>query len=136
MIRRYQCPECKKTVSLLPSFCHPKRIYGTLVIFKLLWEFYVKVRTVCLAVTGVFIVTGIECSRQLLLHYRRRIETNLNNLVMAITGIYDLRAPPVTEKRNVMEKVRQLLSFIMSPQDDSLKIFKQTRTTYLTPFPI
>jgi len=136
IIRRYCCPECRKTVSLLPSFCHPKRTYGINAIFRLLAEFYIKVRTVCLAVTSFLMATDIECSRQLLLHYRRRVEHNLNNLVMAVTDIYGLKEPPVTEKANKREKVRQLLSSIKSPQDDSLKIFKRTRTTYLTPFPI
>jgi hypothetical protein len=136
IIRRYCCPECKKTVSLLPSFCHPKRTYGILAIFRLLTEFYIKMRTVCLAVTSFLLATEIECSRQLLQHWRRRIEQNLNSLVMAVTDIYELQAPPVTERSKVKEKVRQLLSSIKSPQDDSLKIFKRTRTTYLTPFPI
>jgi hypothetical protein len=74
----------------------------------------------------------VECSRQLLLHYRKRIEKNLNSLAMAITDIYSLRSPPVTEKTNMKEKVRQLLSNILHPEEDSLKIFKRTSATYLT----
>ena len=92
--------------------------------------------TVCLAVMNYIAETSIECSRQLLLHYRRRIEKNLNSLAMAITDIYGLRAPPVVERKNWREKVRHLLSYIRSPLDDSLKIFERTRTTYLTPQPI
>ena len=136
IIRRYCCPECRKTVSLLPSFCHPKRTYGIYAIFRLLSEFYIRMKTACLAVTSFLLATEIECSRQLLLHYRRRVEQNLNSLVMAVTEIYDLRAPPVTERDSARKKVGQLLSVIKSPRDDSLKIFKRTRTTYLTPFPI
>jgi len=136
VIRRYCCHECKKTVSLLPSFCHPRRTYGIYAIFGLLAEYYIKKRAACLAVATFFMTTGIECTRQLLLHYRWRIEMNLNSLAMAVTDIYTLRAPPVTEKTETREKVRQLLSFIQSPQDDSLKIFKRTRTTYLTHQPI
>jgi len=132
IIRRYCCHICCKTVSLLPSFCHPKRVYGILAIVGILNEFYVKMSAACLAVTNFLQETGVECSRQLLLHYRRRIEKNLNNLVMAITDIYALRAPPVTEKTNMKEKVRQLLHSIRSPLDTSLKIFERTRTTYLT----
>ena len=135
-IRRYCCPECRKTVSLLPSFCHPKRTYGILAIVGVLGEYYVKMKAVCLAVASFLMETGIECSRQLLRHYRRRIEHNLNSLVMAITEIRRLATPLVTEASNIRGKVRQLLSVIESPQDDSLKIFKRTRTTYLTPQPI
>jgi hypothetical protein len=136
MIRRYYCPHCSKTVSLLPSFCHPHRTYGILAIFGVLSEYYIKAHGACLAVKNFLKTSGVECSRQLLRHFRQRIEKNLNNLIMAVTDIYALRAPPVQEKNNVREKVRQLLSFIQSPIDDSLKIFECTRTTYLTPKPI
>jgi hypothetical protein len=131
-IRRYYCRSCKRTVSLLPSFCHPKRGYGILAIYGLLTEFYVKMTAVNQAVLNILASTGVAMSRQLLLHYRRRIEKNLNILIMAVTEIYSLRAPPVTEKSGAKEKARQLLPFISSPQDDSLKIFERTRTTYLT----
>jgi hypothetical protein len=55
---------------------------------------------------------------------------------MSIKEVLTLKEPLPAEKMSMREKVRQLLSFIMSPQDDSLRIFRQTRTTYLTPFPI
>ena len=121
---------------MLPSFCHPGRVYGILAIFGILSEFYIKASAVCLAVKNFLATAGTECSRQLLLHYRHRIEKNLNNLAMAVTDIYALRAPPVTEKNDLREKVRQLLSHIQSPEDDSLKIFVKTRTTYLTIQPV
>ena len=133
IIRRYCCPECCRTVSLLPSFCHPKRTYGILAIFQLLVEYYVKLRAACLAAASFLAATGIECTRQLLRHYRRRIEQNLNSLVMALTDIHALKEPLITEKKSMRKKVRQLLSYIQSPQTESLEIFRRTRTTYLTP---
>jgi hypothetical protein len=136
IIRRYYCQECRKTVSLLPSFCHPKRTYGILVIIGLMAEFYVKMTAACLAVINFLASTRVECTRQLLLHYRRRIEKNLNSLVMAITDIRGLRSPPITEGSGIKGKVRQFLSIVLKPQDDSLKIFERTRTTYLTHQPI
>jgi len=132
LIRRFCCHFCFNTVSLLPSFCHPKRTYGVLVAIGFLNEFYTNALAVCLAVKGFFARTGVECSRQLLLHYRRRIEKNLNSLVMAVTEINALRAPPVTEKANIKEKVRQFFLSIHAPMDISLKIFEQTGKTYLT----
>ena len=136
IIRRYYCKCCKKTVSLLPSFCHPKRAYGIEAIIMLLKEFYDVSLCVSLAVINFYAQTEIECSRQLLLHYRRRIEKNLKSLIMAITSIYSFKEPPVTEKTDIKKRVRQFLSHIHRPKDDSLKIFEQTRTTYLTPYPI
>jgi len=134
LIRRYICDECGKTVSLLPSFCHPGRAYSTFVIIGVLTEYYVKMQRVCQAVTSFFSLKEVACSRQLLRHYRHRVEENLKRLVMSITDIYRLKKPLVTS-RGIMEGVRQLLSFIKSPQNESLKIFKHTRTTYLSPQP-
>ena len=132
IIRRYYCHACGKTVSLLPSFCHPKRTYGILVIIRLLVEFYIKMGTVCQIAANFLAATGVECTRQLLLHYRKRIEKNLNSLAMAITEIYSMGSPPVTEKSDTRKKVGQLLSNILKPQETSLKIFELTRATYLT----
>jgi hypothetical protein len=135
LVRRYYCRECRRTVSLLPSFCHPMRTYGTHVIIGLLTMFYIKM-VVTVAAAEYKLESGVECSRQLLLHYRQRIERNLNSLIMAITDIRAMQAPPVTEKEDKKEKVRQFLSCILNPQDDSLAIFERTRTTYLTKKPI
>jgi hypothetical protein len=136
IIRRYYCRECKRTVSLLPSFCHPKRTYSVLVIFKLIASFYIDMCAVSIAILNFIKGTGICVTRQLLRHYRRRIEFNLNSLVMAVTDIYNLRTPPVTEKTAIKERVRQFLSCILCPQEDSLKIFTRTRTSYLTHQPL
>jgi hypothetical protein len=76
--------------------------------------------------------TGIMASRQLLRHYRQRIEKNANSLAMALIEIHNLKEPPITEKADKKEMVRQVLSNILCPQGDSLKIFERTRTTYLT----
>ena len=119
-------------MSLLPSLCHPKRTYGIPVIYGLLVEFYAKAGAACLAVANFFKATGVECSRQLLLQYRRRMGKNLNSLVMAMTETCTLRSPPVTEKACMKEKARQFLSHVLEPQDTSLKIFERTRTTHLT----
>jgi ribosomal protein S27AE len=134
VIRRYICPECGKTVSLLPSFCHPGRIYSVLVIVGVLTEYYVKMQRVREAVTNFFVMTEVACSRQLLRHYRLRVEENLKRLVMSMMDIYRLKKPLV-RSTGVRERVRQLLSFIKSPQNESLKIFKHTGTTYLSPQP-
>ena len=132
IIRRYYCGRCRKTVSLLPSFCHPRRTYGTEAIIAILKTFYDAVTSVCMAIAHILAAIGIECTRQLLLHYRRRMERNLNILAMEIITIHGLRSPPVTEQSDIKEKVRQLLSYIQAPLKDSLKIFQRTRATYLT----
>jgi hypothetical protein len=136
LIRRYYCRACKKTVSTLPSFCHPKRTYSTLIIYGLLSEFYVMMKSVSVAVVDYLKKAAVDCSRQLLLHYRKRIEGNLGSLIMAVTEAFSLRSPPVTEKTSIRKRVGQLLSNINSPEDASLKIFEHSRTSYLTPYRI
>ena len=133
LIRRYLCKECGRTVSVLPAFCHPRRTYGMRAIIGLLKEYYVKIKAVCQAVLSYYKTSGVEISRQLLRHYRIRLKKNLNNLIMAITDIRSLRAPPVTESKDKKEKARQLLSLIQHPLEDALKIHERTGTSYLTP---
>ena len=130
LIRRYICNECGRTVSLLPSFAHPCRAYGIEPIVNVLTGFYVTEKRVCeIAGRGV-------CSRQLLRWFRIRIEQNINMLVMELTGILSLRAPPVTET-DIGKRTMQFFLCIRSfnPEDISLKIFERTRKSYLSPLP-
>jgi hypothetical protein len=128
LIRRYICKECKRTVSLLPSFAHPGRAYGIEPAIKALTDFYALGKRVCETVSGsVF-------SRQLLRWARIRIEQNINMLIMEITGILSLRAPPVTET-GIKKRVGQFFLCIRSfkAEDISLKIFELTHKSYLSP---
>ena len=132
IIRRFCCHSCYRTVSLLPSFCHPKRSYSLLAVFGVLFEFYTKTNAVCLAIKGFMSASGVRVSRQLLLHYRRRIEKNIDGLIAAAFAIHPLRPPPAA-KASAKEKVRQFL-LSTHPLDDSLELFERTRATYLTPY--
>lgn len=128
LIRRHICKECGQTVSLLPSFAHPGRAYGIEPIIHVLSRFYMKGRRVCR------VVQDCVCSRQQLRWFRMRIEQNLNMLVMGVTKIMDLRAPPVTDSL-IKKRVGQFFECIqrLDAEDISLKLFERTRKTYLTP---
>jgi len=128
LIRRYICKECGRTVSLLPSFAHPGRAYGIEPIIYVLTGFYVSGKCIC------EIAGSSVCSRQLLRWFRMRIEQNINMLIMGITEVLSLRAPPVTETHK-NKRVGQFFMFIrsFSAEDISLKIFEHTRKSYLTP---
>jgi transposase-like protein len=130
LIRRYICKECGHTVSLLPSFAHPGRAYGIEAIIHVLAEFYVEKRYVS------EICTFSVCSRQLLRWFRLRIKENLNMLIMTLTEVLSLRAPPVTETA-AKERAGQFFECIrqLNTKDISLKIFERTRKTYLSPLP-
>ena len=131
LIRRYICKECGRTVSLLPSFAHPGRAYGTEAVVNVLDGFYGKGRRVCeIAKSGA-------CSRQQVRWFRIRMEQNLNMLIMGITEIMGLRAPPVTEIP-AKKRVGQFFECIRSLDDEdiSLKMFERTRKTYLSPLSV
>jgi len=128
LIRRYICKECGRTVSLLPSFAHPGRAYGIEPAVHALSEFYTKGKRAC------EIAAAQVCSRQQLRWFRRRVEQNINMLIMGITDILSLRAPPATEEA-IGKRVGQFFECIrrVEAKDISLKMFERTRRTYLTP---
>jgi len=134
-IRRYICKECGKTVSLLPSFAHPRMGPSIEFILGVLRLFYLEALSVAKTVQTFWKLTGLLCSRQLFRQIRVRFEGNLHRLVMEIIAWLKLELPPVTapneEKR---KRARQFLEYIHSfdPKDVSLKLFERSGTTFLT----
>jgi len=134
-IRRYICDACGRTVSLLPSFAHPGRTYGVLFIIGILSQYYVSEKCVMDSVRS-FAKEGADCSRQLLLHYRRRFEENLSALIDETSALFSLRGPPASEK-GIRKRGKQYLECVRSlkPEDVSKKIFEHSCMTYLSPLP-
>jgi hypothetical protein len=118
-----------RTVSSLPSFAHPKRTYGTAIIVYALALYYLETKRVKDVVRSSFFV----CSRQLLLWFRKRIEENVEWLLVAFLEGLQLRAPPLPEC-NKEGAVRQILKTIQGyqPERVSLDLFAQTGRSYLT----
>jgi len=135
-IRRYICDACGRTVSLLPSFAHPGRTYGVLFIIGVLSQYYVEGKSVMESIRSFAKEEEASCSRQLLLHFRKRFEENLAALISETIVMFSLRGPPVTEK-GIRKRGKQYLECVRSlkPEDVSKKIFEHSHTTYLTPLP-
>ena len=136
LIRRHICKTCGKTVSLLPCFAHPRIGYGIQFIIGILNLFYLDGSSVSHATNAFNKNNGPLCSRQLLRHFRRRLEGNINRLIMEIIALLKLQSPPVTAQREEKRKrARQFLEYIHSfdPKDVSLKLFEHSGTTILTP---
>jgi hypothetical protein len=133
LVRRHICRECGRTVSLLPSFAHPGRGYGTAFLIGALMEFYGTDSGVCAACRGFSSKGCAPCSRQQLRWLRTRIEENLNFLIMETAGLFGVRAPPIA-CADTKKGIRQLLSHILrfAPEDVSLKIFERTGRSCLT----
>jgi hypothetical protein len=134
-IRRHICDACGRTVSLLPSFAHPGRTYGVLFIIGVLSQYYEAGKRVMDSVRS-FAKEGADCSRQLLLHFRKRFEENLSTLISETTALFSLRGPPLAEK-DIRKRGKQYLECVRSlkPEDVSKKIFEHSRITYLSPLP-
>jgi hypothetical protein len=136
LIRRYICDACGRTVSLLPSFAHPKRTYGVLFITGVLSKYYIESKCVMESVRSFDKESKASCSRQLLLHFRKRFEENLSALISETIVVFSLRGPPVTEK-GIRKRGKQYLECVRSlkPKDVSKKVFEHSRLTYLSPLP-
>jgi ribosomal protein S27AE len=135
IIRRHICKVCGKTVSLLPRFAHPGVGYGIRFIHSILSRFYSVKISVANIIRTFQEDTDASCSRQLLRDFRKRFEKNLNRLIMEVTGLFEPELPLVTSpENNKWQRARQFLECIQSfdPEDVSLKLFKRSRTTYLT----
>ena len=136
LVRRFICKKCKKTVSLLPSFAHPRMSYGIQYVMAALKLFYLNELTVTQATQAFQNDTGLNCPRQLLRQFRIRLKENLNRLITEIIVLLKLQSPPVTAPANEKrERARQFLECIQSydPQDVSLKLFERSGTTFLAP---
>ena len=135
-IRRYRCPSCGRTISLLPSFAHPGRTYGIAFIIGVLSQYYVETQGVMDAIRRFAMESVATCSRQLLRHFRNRFEENLSALISEMIVVLSLRAPPVNEK-SIRKRGKQFLECVqrLRPEDVSKKLFEHSQTTYLSPLP-
>jgi hypothetical protein len=133
LIRRHICPICKRTVSSLPAFAHPRRTYGIAFIIGVLGEYYLKAKGAVAAATSFAVATATSCSRQLLRWFRIRIETNAEVLAMSLKEVLSLRAPPWSGDGKE-GAVRQILEALrgLSPEEVSADLFTQTKRSYLT----
>ena len=133
LVRRYICCDCGHTVSLLPFFVHPGRTYGTGVIIDVLNEFYLEEHGAVTACTAYYVKSTVDCSRQLLLWFRKRIEENAEALVFLLKEVLQVKAPPL-EKPGIKGVVRQFLEIIhgLQPTMVSLVLHNTTGQSYLT----
>lgn len=134
IIRRHICSKCGKTVSSIPSFCHPRRTFSTEFIISLLSKFFTRHSTISHFLKAFSRLYGIECSRQLLYLYRKRFFKNLNFISMEIFQILSLN--DFVFEKEYEKKARQVLSLVhhmdWTPLDVSIKLFNNSKHSYLT----
>lgn len=128
LVRRYRCRSCGATLSLLPSFAHPRRRYGVRAAIYALHEFYAVGKPACAAARDFSAASGVECSRQLLLHWRKRLSRNLDGLWDDVMeGGRQARAGPEILTGSLLRHV-----VCIGPEDVSLKIFARAGKSFLT----
>jgi hypothetical protein len=92
-IRRFICPYCGRTVSLLPWFCHPRR--GGLIPWALSITAFMAS-----FIHSFSFSSGILFSRQLLRQYICRISKNSNRTLMNLIRQFHLPLPPSSSMDN------------------------------------
>ena len=134
LIRRHICPECGRTVSSIPFFCHPRRAYSSQFIINILTRFFHKPSTLAACVSSFFADYKVECSRQLLYRYRKRFISNLNFLSLELLHILNLK--DFAYENEDRKRARQVLSLIhhtaWTPPDVTLQLFQNSGHSYLT----
>lgn len=135
LIRRYICPECGRTVSMLPWFCHPRRTYSMGFIHYSLAGFFGWSGTMASFIRKFTLSYGISFTRQLLYQYRKRILKNCNRILMDLVRQFNpnnpISASPDNKKR-VKDALNLIETAAPTPYSVSMNMFSHGSCTYLT----
>ncbi|MGI6227581.1 MAG: DUF6431 domain-containing protein [Peptococcales bacterium] len=135
LVRRYICPECGQTVSLLPWFCHPKRTYSMAFIHYSLSGFFGWTGTMVSFIRNFALDYGISFSRQLLYQYQKRILKNCSRILMDLVRQFHLDAPvsaSMDNKKRVKDALNLIETAAPTPYSVSMDMFSHGSGTYLT----
>lgn len=134
-IRRYICPLCLHTISYLPNFSLPRFIYAAEHIFTYIYNTFLHTGTLksCLDKLNA-LHKGLNISRQVIYHYKKRFVKNLKLIQMGLRQINPQVKLP-DEKFNESERAKMLLSAIKDTPDQersfTQKFYQSTNKTYL-----
>ncbi|MGI6684407.1 MAG: DUF6431 domain-containing protein [Bacillota bacterium] len=135
LVRRYICPDCRRTVSLLPWFCHPRRTYSMGFIHYSLSGFLAWAGTITSFIRNFTLNYGISFSRQLFYQYRKRVLRNCNRILMDLVRQFHLDNP-VSASQDNRKRVKDALNLIETaaptPYSVSMDMFSHGSCTYLT----
>lgn len=111
-IRRYICPLCGHTISYLPSFCLSKFIHELGYIFTYIYDTFNRKGTLkeCLDRLNA-VHKGLNISRQVIYHYKKRFEKNLKLIQMGLRQM-DPQVQLPDDKLAETERAKKLLLII------------------------
>lgn len=136
LIRRYICPLCGHTLSYLPNFCLPRFVHGVKEILLYIEKTFMGKETLksCLDKLNS-INEGLNISRQLVYHYKKRFMQNLS-LIQA--GLRQLN-PEIRLPNNSLCKIERAKKLVVMMKDSSdqeysftQKFHQTTNKTFLT----
>lgn len=111
VIRRYICPECGHTISVMPDFCLPRYINALDHIFEYIRRVFNRKGTIKACLEELNKEYGITMSRQRLYHYRKRFMENLTFIQTGIRQMSQTIELPDLEMAK-KEKARKVLDIV------------------------
>lgn len=134
-VRRYICPMCGCTISYLPHFCLPGFIHALEHIFEYIYGVFhrtgsYKACIECLNRKN----SGLELSRQLVYHYRKRFINNLPLIQIGLRQMHrDMGLPEEALRKE--ERAKKLLELVKNGSTTihsfSQEFHKETHKTFL-----
>jgi len=135
-IRRYICPLCGHTISYLPNFCLSRFVHGLKEILLYIEKAFMRKGTLKAYLDKLNRINeGLNLSRQLVYHYRKRFKQNLN---LIQTGLRQMNPELELPETNLLakERAKMLLVIIKENLDRvdsfSQKFYENTNKTILT----
>ncbi|HEY5563786.1 MAG TPA: hypothetical protein VIK72_18870 [Clostridiaceae bacterium] len=135
VIRRYICPLCGHTISVMPSFCMPKYINALENIFEYICSVFHRYGTIKECLEELNMNSGMNISRQLLYHYRKRFKENLTFIQAGIRRLNpEAEMPDIQLESN--KKAREVLDIVKNwpwqINSFSQQFFEKNTKTFLT----
>ena len=111
VIRRYICPECGHTISIMPNFCLPRYINALDHIFGYILNVFNRKGTIKSCLEKLNKESGMNISRQLMYHYTKRFMDNLTFIQAGIRQLsLTVQLPSVEMDKK--EKTRKVLDIV------------------------
>jgi len=134
-IRRYICPICGHTISYLPHFCLPGFIHALEHVFGYIYAVFWRDGTIKSALDKLSVNNpGLDLSRQLVYHYRKRFLNNLSLIQNTLRLVYKgIKLPEESLKKE--ERAKKLLDIVKNGSTTihsfSQEFHKETTKTFL-----
>ncbi|MBP7279705.1 MAG: hypothetical protein KBA11_09865 [Sedimentibacter sp.] len=123
IIRRYICPLCSHTISYIPSFCLPRFINAVKHIFDYICCSFYRKGSIKSVIEYLNSKIGIQFSRQILYHYRKRFIDNINAIQAGIRQLIGgVKLPDTNLGKG--KKAREVLA-IMRTEYQDIQVFSQ-----------